>query len=210
MNEWNKYQMADEVLGIIPNKSIVNLGIGLPTLLAERVPNNKNIIIHSENGVLGVKGRPLKGNVSATLINAGKETIAVENGVSFFDSALSFGMIRGGHIDVTVLGAMEVSADGSLANWSIPGQKITGMGGAMDLVNGPKTVIVMSYHRNKLNESKLVHCCKLPLTGKCVVDYVVTNLGVFQPSKNLKKFHVIKVSDKNLKYELKKDLFNFK
>lgn len=178
---WTNEQMADEVISLLPDESSVNLGIGLPTLIAERISPHKNIMIHSENGVLGVEGRPDKKTVSATLINAGKETISIKKGHSFFDSALSFGMIRGGHIDFCVLGGMEADGDRNLANWMIPGKKITGMGGAMDLVNGAKTVIIMMAHKNKEGVSKLVEKCTLPLTGMQVVDLVVTELGIFKP-----------------------------
>jgi len=200
MKNWTLNEMADEVIKLIPNKSIINLGIGLPTIVAERSPTTKEFVIHSENGVLGVKGRPNKNEVSATLINAGKETINVHKGASFFNSSLSFGMIRGGHVDATVLGAMEVDAEGNLANWAIPGKKITGMGGAMDLVNGPKMVVIMSYHFNKSGETKLVKSCSLPLTGKNVIDFVVTDLGVFSPNLKQKKFEIIKLAnEENLK-----------
>ena len=195
MSKWTKQQMANEVLELIENKSVINLGIGLPTLVAEMAKEDKELVIHSENGVLGVNGRPSKKDVSPTLINAGKETVSVAPGASFFDSSLSFGMIRGGHIDVTVLGAMEVDVHGSLANWSIPGKKITGMGGAMDLVNGPKTVIAMMYHYNRDGISKLVRSCTLPLTGKNVVHFVVTDYGVFKSNPRKEKFEIIKLSD---------------
>ena len=143
---WDKKQMADKVIELFTDNASVNLGIGLPTLIAERIPKEKQIMIHSENGVFGVSGRPTKETLSPTLINAGKETIAIDKGSSFFDSSLSFGMIRGGHIDFCVLGGMQVDTEGSLANWMIPGQKVTGMGGAMDLVNGAKNLIVMMTH----------------------------------------------------------------
>ena len=190
---WTKEQMADEVIAFFKKDSSVNLGIGLPTLIAERVDPKLNLMVQSENGVLGVSGRPLKGSQSPTLINAGKETISVKPGASFFDSSLSFGMIRGGHIDFCILGGMEVGANGDLANWMIPGKKITGMGGAMDLVNGAKCVIVMMGHKNKKGEVKLKLTCDLPLTGKNVVHYVVTDLGVFKPEG--KGFKVIKKAD---------------
>ena len=189
---WNKQEMADIIISHLPNNSVVNLGIGQPTIIAERIPQTKNIVIHSENGVLGVKGRPLKSEVSPTLINAGKETIAVKPGASYFDSSLSFAMIRGGHIDVAVLGAMEVDSEGSIANWMIPGKKITGMGGAMDLVNGPKVVIAMMGHFNKQGELKLKKKCELPLTGKYVVNFVITELGFFEIKNN--KFNLIKLA----------------
>lgn len=176
---WNEEQMAQEVLNLIPAQSILNLGIGLPTKIANFIKPEQQLVLHSENGVLGVGPSPQKHQVSPTLINAGKETITVHPGASFFDSALSFGMIRGGHVDFSILGGMEVDCQGSLANWMIPGKKITGMGGAMDLVNGSKQVIVMMTHFNKQGESKIVKICTLPLTGHNVVDVVVTDLGVF-------------------------------
>jgi 3-oxoacid CoA-transferase subunit B len=189
---WTKEQMADEVIGLIKNGASVNLGIGMPTLVAERMPAGKHIIIHSENGVLGVAGRPKKDAVSATLINAGKETISVAKGASFFDSAMSFGMIRGGHIDYSVLGGMEVDVEGSLANWMIPGKKVTGMGGAMDLVNGSKNIIIMMNHFNKEGVGKLMKRCELPLTGKSVVNVVVTEIGIFEPKGD--HFKVVKLA----------------
>lgn len=190
---WTKEQMADEVVALFEDNCSVNLGIGLPTLIAERIDPSKGIWIQSENGVLGVSGRPTKATVSPTLINAGKETISIKKGASFFDSSLSFGMIRGGHIDYCVLGGMEVDAERNLANWMIPGKKVTGMGGAMDLVNGARQIIVMMTHFNKHGESKLLPKCKLPLTGMNVVDIVVTDKGIFKP--NGKSFEVIKLAD---------------
>lgn len=189
VTRWSKEQMADKVIELFPAGSSVNLGIGLPTLVAERISPQLNLMIHSENGVLGVKGRPTKHDVSPTLINAGKETISIREGASFFDSSLSFGMIRGGHIDFCVLGGMEVDVEGSLANWMIPGKKVTGMGGAMDLVNGAKTVIVMMTHLTKNQQQKLKRKCELPLTGHKVVDLIVTDLGVFKPTGQ--KFEII-------------------
>jgi len=201
---WTNEEMADEVIRFFNPYSSVNLGIGMPTIIAERIPAELEIMIHSENGVLGVKGRPDKNNVSPTLINAGKETIAVKPGASFFDSALSFGMIRGGHIDYCVLGGMEVDTKKNLANWMVPGKKITGMGGAMDLVNGSKQVIVMMNHFSKDGTCKLLKDCSLPLTGKNVVDIVVTELGIFKP--NGTKFEIVKlavgVSEDQLKLPL--------
>ncbi len=179
---WTKEQMADEIIALIPDGASLNLGIGMPTLIAERMTADKNVTIHSENGVLGVKGRPTRETVSATLINAGKETISVQPGASFFDSAMSFGMIRGGHIDFCVLGGMEVDVEGNLANWMIPGKKVTGMGGAMDLVHGARQVIVMQSHFSRSGECKLLKQCKLPLTGQGVVHRVITELGMFVPT----------------------------
>lgn len=200
---WTKEEMADAVIELFTPGCSVNLGIGLPTIIAERIPSNLPLMIHSENGVLGVSGRPTNETVSPTLINAGKETISIAKGASFFDSSLSFGMIRGGHIDFSVLGGMEVDVEGSLANWMIPGKKVTGMGGAMDLVNGSKNVIVMMTHFNKTGEAKLKKLCDLPLTGKSVVNLVVTDKGVFKP--NGKEFEIVKlalgVKKEDLKFE---------
>jgi len=193
--------MAKKVLEMIPNGSSINLGIGLPTLIAETAPKNQNLVIHSENGVLGVSGRPSISNYSPTLINAGKETISIQKGASFFDSSLSFGMIRGGHIDFSILGGMQVDTYSNLANWMIPGKKITGMGGAMDLVNGSKSVVIMMNHFSKAGETKLVNKCSLPLTGKNVVNFVVTELGIF--SINNRKFHIIELSKNILIEDLK-------
>ena len=178
---WSKTEMVDEVINMLHDGSSLNLGIGIPTLVAQRIPASKNIWIHSENGVLGVSGRPTPETVSPTLINAGKETISVKPGASYFDSSTSFGMIRGGHIDVCILGGMQVDAEGSLANWMIPGKKVTGMGGAMDLVHGAKQIIVMLTHFSKKGDVKLLHRCTLPLTGKNVVHKIVTDLGIFTP-----------------------------
>lgn len=198
---WTQEEMADEIVTFFKPHTSVNLGIGMPTAIAERIPADLNIMIHSENGVLGVSGRPKKDSVSPTLINAGKETIAIKKGASFFDSSMSFGMIRGGHIDYCVLGGMEVDAARNLANWMVPGKKVTGMGGAMDLVNGSKQVIVMMNHFSKDGTAKLLPLCNLPFTGLDVVDLVVTEMGIFRPLGS--KFEIIKlatnVSRENLK-----------
>lgn len=201
---WNKEQMADKVIELFKESSSVNLGIGLPTLVAERIDPKMNIMIHSENGVFGVSGRPTKESVSPTLINAGKETIALSSGASFFDSSMSFGMIRGGHIDFCVLGGMQVDSEGSLANWMIPGHKVTGMGGAMDLVNGAKTVIIMMTHFTKKGDPKILKTCTLPLTGKSVIDIVVTDKGIFKPVNN--KIEIVELADGILKEDLGLDL----
>lgn len=200
---WSNIEMADEVIKFFKPHSSVNLGIGMPTVIAERIPVDLNIMIHSENGVLGVSGRPKKEYVSPTLINAGKETIAIKKGASFFDSSMSFGMIRGGHIDYCVLGGMEVDAKRNLANWMVPGKKVTGMGGAMDLVNGSKQVIIMMNHFSKDGVAKLLPICQLPFTGLDVVDLVVTEMGIFKPTGS--KFEIIKLAEgvslENLKIE---------
>lgn len=198
---WTNEQMADEIISLFLPYSSVNLGIGMPTIIAERIPSQLEIMIHSENGVLGVSGRPTTSSVSPTLINAGKETIAIKKGASFFDSSLSFGMIRGGHIDYCVLGAMEVDVKRNLANWMIPGKKVTGMGGAMDLVNGSKQVIIMMNHFSKDGKAKLLSECELPFTGVDVVDIIVTELGIFKPTAT--KFKIIKLASNTNKYDLK-------
>lgn len=179
---WSKEDMVDTIIAMLEDGSSLNLGIGMPTLIAQRMPADKGVFIQSENGVLGVKGRPTPETISPTLINAGKESISVQAGVSYFDSATSFGIIRGGHIDCCVLGGMQVDVEGSLANWMIPGKKVAGMGGAMDLVNGAKEIIVMLGHFSKNGQCKLMDRCDLPLTGKNVVTTIVTNLGVFSPT----------------------------
>jgi 3-oxoacid CoA-transferase subunit B len=185
--------MADEIITMLEDGCSLNLGIGMPTLLAQRMPPEKGVFIHSENGVLGVSGRPTRQTISPTLINAGKESISVRSGVSYFDSATSFGIVRGGHIDYCVLGGMQVDVEGGLANWMIPGKKVAGMGGAMDLVHGAKKLIVMLGHFAKGGQCKLMKRCDLPLTGKNVVHIIVTNLGIFAPTGT--KFRIEKLAE---------------
>ena len=196
---WTREQMCERASRELEDGFYVNLGIGMPTLVANYISKKNNITLQSENGMLGMGPFPKKGEEDPDLINAGKQTITSLADSSFFSSADSFSMIRGGHIDLSILGAMQVSETGDLANWMIPGKMVKGMGGAMDLVAGVKKVLVLMDHNAKDGSPKIVTKCTLPLTGKEVVNLIITNLGVFEVDKGIK---VLEIAPNTSKQEI--------
>ncbi len=191
---WSRDEIAARAARELPPHAVVNLGIGIPTLISNHVDPSSGVIFHSENGLLGMGPFPTEDEVDAKIINAGKQTVTIIPGGATFDSALSFAMIRGGHVDVAVLGAMQVSAHGDLANWMVPGKKVAGIGGAMDLATGARRVLATMTHRDRKGRSKLVPACTLPLTAARCVDLVITDLGVFAVDAQAGEFVLVEAA----------------